>query len=64
MTEDLTVMPLYLVCDVSAGMTEEMAALNEGLKRFIHSLVENPLLCDVARLGILAFLIFRDMLSD
>ena len=48
-------MPLYLVCDVSAGMAKEMAALNEGLKAFIHSIVENPLLCDVVRLGILAF---------
>jgi uncharacterized protein YegL len=49
------VMPFYLVCDVSVSMTHDMPALNEGIQKLSRTIVSEPAVCDVARIGILAF---------
>jgi uncharacterized protein YegL len=49
------VMPFYLVCDVSVSMTHDMPALNDGIQRLSRTIVAEPAVCDVARVGILTF---------
>jgi uncharacterized protein YegL len=49
------VMPFYLVCDVSLSMTHDMPALNDGIQRLSRTIVAEPAVCDVARIGILTF---------
>ena len=44
------VMPFYLVCDVSYSMTNDMVALNEGVRRLRRAIVSEPVVDDVAQI--------------
>jgi uncharacterized protein YegL len=48
-------MPFYLICDVSLSMSDDMAALNDGVQRLWGSVAAEPLAVDVARIGIMTF---------
>jgi uncharacterized protein YegL len=49
------IMPFYLVCDVSYSMTNDMAALNEGVQRLRRAIVSEPAVDDVAHIAVLTF---------
>lgn len=49
------VMPFYLICDVSMSMSGDMPALNQALQRLQHAIVTEPVVDDVARVGVLTF---------
>jgi uncharacterized protein YegL len=49
------VMPFYLVCDVSRSMANDMQELNEGIRRLRRAVVSEPIVDDVAQIGILTF---------
>jgi uncharacterized protein YegL len=49
------VMPFYLTCDVSISMTNDMAALNDGLVRLRRKILADPLVNDVAYIAITTF---------
>ena len=53
--EGQIVMPFYLLCDVSASMTNDMPALNEGIRRLRRAIVAQPQVDDVAQIGIIEF---------
>ncbi len=53
--EGQMVMPFYLICDVSYSMISDMAALNDGVQRLRRSIVAEPLVDDVAHIGIMTF---------
>lgn len=53
--EGQIVMPFYLLCGVSDSMTYDMAALNEGIRRLVHSIAAQPDLDDIAQLCIMSF---------
>ncbi|HEX3713343.1 MAG TPA: VWA domain-containing protein [Trebonia sp.] len=53
--EGQMVMPFYLICDVSLSMSDDMAALNDGIQRLRRSIVAEPLVDDVAHIGIMTF---------
>ncbi|HWF79300.1 MAG TPA: VWA domain-containing protein [Streptosporangiaceae bacterium] len=49
------VMPFYLICDVSASMTGDIAALNDGVERLRQAIVAEPLVDDVAQICVMTF---------
>ncbi|MBJ7330459.1 MAG: VWA domain-containing protein [Solirubrobacteraceae bacterium] len=49
------VMPFYIVCDVSASMTGDMADLNAALGDLHDEVVSAPVVDDIARIGIITF---------
>lgn len=49
------VMPFYLVCDVSYSMVNDMPELNDGIRRLRRAVVSEPVVDDVAQIGILTF---------
>ena len=49
------VMPFYLVCDVSYSMANDIAALNEGVRRLRRAIVSQPVVDDVAQICIITF---------
>jgi uncharacterized protein YegL len=53
--EGQMVMPFYIVCNVSYSMSRDMAALNDGVQRLRRSIVAEPLVDDVAHIGIMTF---------
>lgn len=53
--EGQVVMPFYLVCDVSASMTGDMQALNDGIRRLKRAIVAKPQVDDIAHIGIITF---------
>src|ERR1700728_2057767 len=53
--EGQIIMPFYLVCDVSASMSGDMPALNEGIRRLRRAIVAQPQVDDVAQIGIITF---------
>jgi len=53
--EGQVIMPFYLVCDVSASMTPDMHALNDGIRRLRRAIVGQPQVDDVAQIGIITF---------
>jgi uncharacterized protein YegL len=55
MVEGQLVMPFYLVCDVSASMTHDMPALNEGIRKLHRAIVGRPEVDDVAQIGVITF---------
>lgn len=55
MDEGQVVMPFYLVCDVSASMTGDMPALNEGIRKLRRAIAAQPNVDDVAQVGIITF---------
>ncbi len=48
-------MPFYVVCDVSGSMSGDMQALNQALVGLRQAIISEPVVDDVARLGIIAF---------
>jgi uncharacterized protein YegL len=48
-------MPFYLVCDVSASMSADMPALNEGIRKLRRAIAGRPNVDDVALVGIITF---------
>jgi uncharacterized protein YegL len=53
--EGQVIMPFYLVCDVSASMTKDMDALNQGIRKLRRAIVAQPQVDDVAQIGIITF---------
>jgi uncharacterized protein YegL len=53
--EGQVVMPFYLICDVSASMTRDIPALNEGIRKLRRAIVAQPQVDDVAQVGIITF---------
>jgi uncharacterized protein YegL len=53
--EGQMVMPFYLVCDVSYSMVNDMAALNDSLRRLKNAIIAKPMVDDVARISIITF---------
>jgi uncharacterized protein YegL len=53
--EGQMVMPFYLICDVSYSMINDMPALNDGVQCLRRSIVMEPLVDDVAHVGIMTF---------
>jgi uncharacterized protein YegL len=53
--EGQMVMPFYMICDVSGSMTPDMPVLNEGIQKLRRSIVQNPVVDDVAHIGIISF---------
>lgn len=49
------VMPFYLTCDVSLSMTNDMPALNDGLRGLQRAILADPLVNDVAYVAIATF---------
>lgn len=53
--EGQMVMPFYIICDVSGSMTRDMPALNEGIQKLHRSIVQNPVVDDVAHISVISF---------
>ncbi len=53
--EGQMVMPFYVICDVSGSMTPDMPLLNEGIQKLRQSIVQNPVVDDVAHISIISF---------
>lgn len=53
--EGQLVMPFYLICDVSASMSGDMAALNDGLRRLQGAIVTEPVVDDIAQICVMSF---------
>lgn len=54
-SEGQMVMPFYIICDVSGSMTHDMPVLNEGIQRLRRSIVQNPVVDDVAHISLISF---------
>lgn len=54
-SERQSVMPFYLICDVSASMWQEMTALHDGVMRLWEAIVQSPILNEVARISVMTF---------
>ncbi|MFV0460177.1 MAG: vWA domain-containing protein [Actinomycetales bacterium] len=48
-------MPFYLVCDVSGSMSNDMGALNSALRDLRSTIVREPVIADVVRVGVISF---------
>ena len=53
--EGQMVMPFYIICDVSGSMTHDMPVLNEGIQKLRQSIVQNPVVDDVAHISVISF---------
>jgi uncharacterized protein YegL len=53
--EGQMVMPFYIICDVSGSMTRDMPVLNEGIQKLRRSIVQNPVVDDVAHISVISF---------
>jgi uncharacterized protein YegL len=53
--EGQMVMPFYIICDVSGSMTHDMPVLNEGIQKLRRSIVQSPVVDDIAHLGVISF---------
>ncbi|WP_433227980.1 vWA domain-containing protein [Actinomadura formosensis] len=53
--EGQIVMPFYLICDVSYSMTNDMPALNDGVKRLRRAIVAESVVDDVAQICVMTF---------
>jgi len=53
--EGQMVMPFYIICDVSGSMTRDMPLLNEGIQKLRRSIVQNPVVDDVAHISVISF---------
>lgn len=49
------VMPFYVVCDVSWSMFNDIVKLNEGLHQLVRAIRAEPIVDDVARIGVMSF---------
>ena len=54
-TKGQTVMPFYVVADVSYSMVGAMTALNDGVQRLRRSIVAQPVVDDAARICVMWF---------
>ena len=53
--EQWLVMPFYVVCDVSWSMFNDIVKLNEGLHQLVRAIRAEPIVDDVARIGVMSF---------
>lgn len=53
--EGQIVMPFYIICDVSGSMTRDMPRLNEAIQKLRRSIVQNPIVDDVAHISVISF---------
>jgi uncharacterized protein YegL len=53
--EGQIVMPFYIICDVSGSMTHDMPRLNEAIQKLRRSIVQNPIVDDVAHISVISF---------
>jgi uncharacterized protein YegL len=53
--ELITVMPFYLVCDVSRSMRRDMYDLNEGLGRLRTAILADPVVHDMVQICVMSF---------
>ena len=53
--EGQLVMPFYVVCDVSWSMFNGIVKLNEGLHRLVRAIRAEPIVDDVAWIGVMSF---------
>jgi uncharacterized protein YegL len=53
--EGQMVMPFYIICDVSGSMRPDMRVLNEGIQKLRQSIVQNPVVDDVAHISVISF---------
>lgn len=53
--ELITVMPFYLVCDVSGSMRQDMYDLNEGLGRLRTAILADPVVHDMVQICVMSF---------
>ena len=53
--EGQMVMPFYIICDVSGSMRHDMPVLNEGIQKLRQSIVQNPVVDDVAHISVISF---------
>lgn len=51
----ITVLPFYLVCDVSRSMRRDMYDLNEGLGRLRTAILADPVVHDVVQICVISF---------
>lgn len=54
-TPKAVLLPFYLVCDVSTSMEPHIGAVNAILPSLRAALLDNPILCDRVRFGVLDF---------
>jgi uncharacterized protein YegL len=54
-TEELIVLPVYLVVDVSASLTGDLDSINEAVASLFNSLKANPRVVDVVRVSLIGF---------
>lgn len=50
-----TIMPFYVVCDVSGSMQNDIDALNDALNDLHKEIKSNPIVDDLSQLSVLAF---------
>jgi uncharacterized protein YegL len=53
--EGQMVMRFYIICDVSGSMRHDMPVLNEGIQKLRQSIVQNPVVDDVAHISVISF---------
>ena len=53
--EGQLVMPFYLLCDVSASMSRDIHALNDGVRRLRRAIVVEPVVDDVVQICLMTF---------
>jgi uncharacterized protein YegL len=54
-TEGQVVMPFYIICDVSASMSGDMAAMNAGVTDLCKEIGQDPVADDLTMLSIISF---------
>lgn len=53
--ERVTVMPFYLICDVSRSMDSDMYDLNDGLGRLRAAILADPVVDDMVQICVMSF---------
>lgn len=54
-TEGQVVMPFYIICDVSASMSGDMAAMNAGVAELCKEIGQDPVADDLTMLSVISF---------
>ena len=54
-SEGQVILPVYLVVDTSASLAGEIDSINEAVAAFFRSLLLNPSMADIVRVGLIAF---------
>jgi len=54
-SEELIVLPVYLVVDTSASLTGEIGSINEAVSSLFRTLAANPAMADTVRVALIEF---------